>query len=143
VRRGAGCASGRPFARADRGRRRRNARRARRTHAPGLLLALGGAFAAVAAYRVVGQRRSVTLPPDVFEMLGEAPLGGQQSVRVIRFGPRTLLVAVSAAGARTLAEVNDPQVTERIVSACHGLDGARTPGRGLRRPPAERPEARS
>lgn len=108
-----------------------------------LLLALGGAFAAVAAYRVVGQRRSVTLPPDVFEMLGEAPLGGQQSVRVIRFGPRTLLVAVSAAGVRTLAEVNDPQVTERIVSACHGLDGARTPGRGLRRPPAERPEARS
>jgi len=108
-----------------------------------LLVALGGAFAAIAAYRVVGQRRSVALPPDVFEMLGEAPLGGQQSVRVIRFGPRTLLVAVSAGGARTLAELNDPQVTERIVSACHGLDGARAPGRGSRRPPAGRAEAKS
>lgn len=103
-----------------------------------LLVALGGAFAAVAAYRVIGQRRSVTLPPDVFELLGEASLGGQQSVRVVRFGPRTLLVAVSAAGVRTLAEVNDPQVTERIVSACHGVDGTRATGRGARRPPAGR-----
>jgi hypothetical protein len=103
-----------------------------------LLLALGGAFAAAAGYRVIGQRRSVALPPDVFEVLGEAPLGGQQSVRVIRFGPRTLLVAVSAAGARTLAEVNDPQVTERIVSACHGPEGGRTPGRGSRRLPSGR-----
>lgn len=103
-----------------------------------LLLALGGAFAAAAGYRVIAQRRSVALPPDVFEVLGEAPLGGQQSVRVIRFGPRTLLVAVSAAGARTLAEVNDPQVTERIVSACHGPEGGRIPGRGPRRLPSGR-----
>lgn len=110
-----------------------------------LLIALGGTFAAVAAYRVVGQRRIAALPPDVFEVLGEAPLGGQQSVRVIRFGPRTLLVAVSAAGSRTLAEVNDPQVTERIVSACHGLEGGRGPGRGTRRLPPGRAaaEARS
>ncbi|MFM7245090.1 MAG: flagellar biosynthetic protein FliO [Planctomycetaceae bacterium] len=98
-----------------------------------LLLALGGTFAAVAAYRVVGPRRSAALPPDVFEVLGEAPLGGQQSVRVIRFGPRTLLVAVSSTGSRTLAEVNDPQVTERIVSACHGLEAGRGPGRGPKR----------
>lgn len=103
-----------------------------------LLLALGGAFAAVAAYRFVGQRRPVALPPDVFELLGEASLGGQQTVRVVRFGPRTLLVGVSAAGSSTLAEVTDPQVTERIVSACHAADGGRSGGRPVRRPTAGR-----
>ncbi len=103
-----------------------------------LLIALGGAFAAIAAYRFVGQRRPAALPPDVFELLGEAPLGGQQSVRVVRFGPRTLLVGVSSAGLRTLAEVTDPQATERIVSACHAADGGRGPVRAARRPTAGR-----
>lgn len=93
-----------------------------------LLAALGGAFAAVAAYRVLGGRRSAPLPADVFELLGEASLGGQHAVRVVRFGPRTLLVAVSSSGARTLAELTDPQATERIVAACHG-GAARSPGR--------------
>lgn len=85
-----------------------------------LLAALGAAFAAVAAYRAWAGRATPTLPPDVFELLGEAPLGGQQSVRVVRFGPRTLLVGVSSAGCQTLAEITDPQATECIVSACRG-----------------------
>jgi len=100
-----------------------------------LLAALGGAFAAVAAYRVFGGRRATPLPPDVFELLGEASLGGQHSVRVVRFGPRTLLVGVSSAGLRTLAELVDPQATERIVAACQG-GPARGSGRG--RKPASR-----
>lgn len=97
-----------------------------------LLAALGGAFAAVAAYRLVGSRRSAPLPADVFEVLGEATLGGQHSVRVVRFGPRTLLVAVSSAGAQTLAELADPQATERIVAACQG--GPPRTGRPGRKP---------
>jgi hypothetical protein len=85
-----------------------------------LLAALGAAFAAVAAYRFVAGRSGQTLPPDVFELLGEASLGGQQSVRVVRFGPRTLLVGVSSAGCQTLAEIADAQATDSIVSACRG-----------------------
>lgn len=85
-----------------------------------LLAAMGAAFAAIAGYRLFSTRRAVTLPPDVFELLGEASLGGQQSVRVIRFGPRTLLVGVSAAGCQTLAELTDPQATDCIVAACRG-----------------------
>jgi hypothetical protein len=85
-----------------------------------LLAALAAAFAAVAAYRAWAGRAAATLPPDVFELLGEAPLGGQQSVRVVRFGPRTLLVGVSSAGCQTLAEISDPQATDCIVSACRG-----------------------
>jgi hypothetical protein len=99
-----------------------------------LLAALGAAFAAVAVYRVSTSRRTVLLPPDVFEVLGEATLGGQQSVRVVRFGPRTLLIGVSSAGAQTLAELTDPQATERVVAACRG---AQPHARGPRRPAPE------
>jgi hypothetical protein len=99
-----------------------------------LLAVLGAAFAVVAAYRALSGRRTAMLPPDVFEVLGEASLGGQQSVRVVRFGPRTLLIGVSTAGAQTLAEIVDPQATERVVAACRG---AQSPVRGGRRPAAE------
>ncbi|MCE9630363.1 MAG: flagellar biosynthetic protein FliO [Planctomycetia bacterium] len=97
-----------------------------------LLAAMGAAFAAIAGYRLLSTRRTVTLPPDVFEVLGEAPLGGQQSVRVVRFGPRTLLVGVSSAGCQTLAELTDPQATDCIVAACRGTR-LRTPTRASAR----------
>ena len=106
-----------------------------------LLVALGSAFAAVAVYRVVTARRSVGMPPDVFEVLGEASLGGQQSVRIVRFGPRTLLVGVSSAGCQTLAELTDPQATDRMVAACHGSRVAGVTDRGRRA--ARRGEARA
>jgi hypothetical protein len=54
------------------------------------------------------------------ELLGSASLGGPHAIRIVRFGPRTLLLGVSAAGCQTLAELDDAQVTERIVSACRG-----------------------
>ena len=67
-----------------------------------LLGVLGAAFAGLAAYRVLAKRAAPTLPPDVFEVLGEAVLAGGHAVRVVRFGPKTLLVGVSAAGCQTL-----------------------------------------
>jgi hypothetical protein len=86
-----------------------------------VLAAIGAAFAVLAAFRFQqGRRRARDLPPDVFDVLGEASLGGQHAVRVVRFGPRTLLVSVSSAGCQTLATLDDPQVTERIVTACLG-----------------------
>jgi flagellar biosynthetic protein FliP len=39
----------------------------------------------------------------------------------VRFGPKTLLVAVSAGGCHTLAELADPQATACIASACRGV----------------------
>jgi len=93
-----------------------------------VLVALGGAFAALAGYRLFAARRVAALPHDVFEVLG-----GQQSVRIVRFGPRTLLLGVSASGCQTLAELADPQATDAIVAACRGVRVAagadRRPGR--------------
>jgi len=87
----------------------------------GLLAAIAAAFAVVAGATRFTARRASALPPDVFEVLGEGSLGGQHGVRIVRFGPKTLLVAVSAAGSQTLAELSDPQATACIAAACRGL----------------------
>jgi flagellar biogenesis protein FliO len=84
-----------------------------------VLAAIASAFVVLAVFRYWQARRPARdLPSDVFEILGEASLGHQHAVRVVRFGPRTLLVGVSAAGCQTLATLDDPQATERIVSVC-------------------------
>jgi len=86
-----------------------------------LLAAIVAAFAVVAAATAFSRRRVTVLPPDVFEVLGEGSLGGQHAVRIVRFGPKTLLVGVSAAGCQTLAELTDPQATACIAAACRGV----------------------
>lgn len=104
------------------------------------LLAVAAAFALVAAFRLTSLRRAKPLPPDVFELLGEASLGGQQTARVVRFGPRTLLIGVSSAGCQTLSEIDDPQTTDRIATACRS-DAAslRSPPRSPRMPAPAKP----
>lgn len=104
------------------------------------LLAVAAAFALVAAFRFTSLRRTKSLPPEVFELLGEASLGGQQTARIVRFGPRTLLIGVSSAGCQTLAELDDPQATERIATACRS-DAAshRSPPRTARMQPPAKP----
>ena len=86
-----------------------------------LVAALGATFAVLIGVRTVASRRATPLPPDVFEVLGTASLGAQHAVRVVRFGPKTLLVGVSASGATTLAEIGDPQATACIAAACRGI----------------------
>jgi type III secretory pathway lipoprotein EscJ/flagellar biogenesis protein FliO len=86
-----------------------------------LLAAIAAAFAVLAAATTFNKRRMAVLPPDVFEVLGEGSLGGQHAVRIVRFGPKTLLVGVSAAGCQTLAELSDPQATACIAAACRGV----------------------
>ena len=90
------------------------------------------AFAAVVAVRLLGRRRGAVLPTDVFEVLGDGSLGGQHAVRIVRFGPKTLLVSVSATGCQTLSELDDPQATECIAAACRGLHPPLRPVGGLR-----------
>lgn len=89
-----------------------------------LLAGVAAAFAVLAGWRIQARRRPRGLPADVLEVLGGAPLGGQHAVRVVRFGPRTLLVGVSPAGCQLLATIDDAQATERIASACLGGGGA-------------------
>jgi type III secretory pathway lipoprotein EscJ len=103
-----------------------------------LLAVIAAAFVVVAGATVMTRRRSVTLPPDVFEVLGEASLGGPHAVRIVRFGPKTLLVGVSTAGCHTLAELSDPQATACMAAACRGIQQPIRPAAPAR--PAARPQ---
>lgn len=102
-----------------------------------LLAAIGAAFAVLAVVRARGGRVRDRLPADVFDVLGEASLGSGQVVRIVRFGPKTLLVGGSTSGPRTLAEIGDPQATECIVAACRGSHAG--PRGAARSKPAARP----
>lgn len=96
-----------------------------------LVAALAVACAVLVGVRMAAGRRVAPPPPDVFEVLGTASLGGQHAVRIVRFGPKTLLVGVSTAGAATLAEIADPQTTASIAAACRGgWQPPRPPARG-------------
>ena len=55
---------------------------------------VGVAGIVLVSIRLFGRRTVVKMPSDVFELLGEATLGGGQPVRIVRFGPKTLLVSV-------------------------------------------------
>jgi len=103
-----------------------------------LIGGIAAAFIAVVSVRMLANRRVATLPTDVFDILGEGRLGGQHAVRIVRFGPKTLLVSVSASGCQTLAELSDPQATECIVAACRGLQAPLRPPH-MPRPGAGRP----
>jgi flagellar biosynthetic protein FliP len=85
-----------------------------------LLAAIAAGVGLLVVVRALGRQKAAPLPPDVFEVLGSGTLGGPHAVRVVRFGPKTLLVGVSAAGTTTLAELADPQATARIAAACRG-----------------------
>lgn len=103
------------------------------------LAALAAAFAVAALVTSMARRRTTGLPPDVFEVLGTAPLGGPHAVRVVRFGPKALLVAVSSSGCRTLAELTDPQATECVAAACRGAFPALRPGSARSADRSQRP----
>lgn len=89
-----------------------------------LLAVVTGGLVAV---RRFATPRVTTLPPDVFEVLGTSSLGGPHPVRVVRFGPKTLLVSVSSGGCQTLSEITDPEATECIARACRGQHPALRP----------------
>lgn len=79
---------------------------------------LGALLAAVLFLKWNGRRTMHRPPAEVFAVLGEASLGGQHVARIIRFGPKTLLVGVSGTTCTTLAEIDDSGATEAITAAC-------------------------
>jgi flagellar biogenesis protein FliO len=92
-----------------------------------LAVVLGVFFLVVWLMRRTSSGGVGTLPAEVLEMMGRAPLAGHQQVQLIRFGGKILLVAIGSSGAgssaQTLTEITDPKEIERLVGLC------RQPGR--------------
>jgi flagellar biogenesis protein FliO len=74
-----------------------------------------------------------TLPAEVFEVLGRAPLASHQQAQLLRCGNKLLLVAIGGSGtsiiAKTLTEITDPQEVAHLVHLCrptHGNGSSKT-----------------
>ncbi len=67
---------------------------------------------------------ATSLPHDVVEVLGRAPLVGRQQVHLVRCANKVLLVCVSPTSAQTLTEITDPHEVEQLLIACRGSGAA-------------------
>ncbi|MBM4004082.1 MAG: FliO/MopB family protein [Planctomycetes bacterium] len=63
-------------------------------------------------------KATAMLPRDVVEVFGRASITPRQSVHVVRFGSKILLLSVSPTGIQSLAEVDEPAEAERLIGLC-------------------------
>jgi flagellar biogenesis protein FliO len=63
-------------------------------------------------------KSSRVLPREAVEILGRCPLGNKQFAHLIHVGNKVILVNVTASGAETLVEVDDPNEVVRILGVC-------------------------
>ncbi len=92
---------------------------------PSLVTMIGGLAVVLGIFFLVawGMRRAtpgtpMTLPNQVVEVLGRAPLAGRHQVHLLRCGHKLLLVSVTPDTAETLAEITDPFEVDRIAGLC-------------------------
>jgi flagellar biogenesis protein FliO len=71
-----------------------------------------------------------SLPVEVMEVLGRAPLSGRQQVHLIRFGGKLVLVTATPNGVDAISEITDPQEVDRIAGYCEEA-GGRASFRGI------------
>jgi flagellar biogenesis protein FliO len=83
------------------------------------LLIVGGAFLLLIWFaRRKSGRGTVSLPQDVIETLGRAPLSGRQEMHLVRVGNKLLLLSVTPTSAETLTEITDAVEIERLSRIC-------------------------
>jgi flagellar biosynthetic protein FliO len=83
------------------------------------LVVVLGLFLIVAwLLRKASPAAAASLPKEVFEILGRAPLASRQQVHLVRCGRKLLLLSVTQAGIDTLAEIDDPAEVDRLAGLC-------------------------
>jgi len=83
-----------------------------------LALVLGLFFLVAWAMRRTAPAAGATLPGEVFEVLGRAPMSGRQQAYLLRCGNRLVLVSVGAEGSQTLTEITDATEVDRLAGLC-------------------------
>ena len=83
-----------------------------------LAVVLGLFFITAWLLRRTGAGGLITLPSDVFELLGRAQLTSRQQVQLLRCGTKLLLVSVTPDSAETLTEIDDPDEVTRLAALC-------------------------
>lgn len=75
--------------------------------------------------RGAASQDTLDVPPEAVEVLGEMPLGGESSAKLVRIGAKLLLVAETSQGLSTLTEVTDAAEVERLTDLCHVMNHGR------------------
>jgi len=88
------------------------------TAAASLGMVLGLFFIAAWAMRRSLPAANSPLPPEVFEVLGRAPLAGKQQVYLTRLGHKLLLICLTPQGVSCLGEIDRPDEVERLAGLC-------------------------
>lgn len=83
-----------------------------------LAVVLGLFALAVLILRKTKAGRGATLPGEVVQTLGRAPLNGRQEMHLVRVGNKLLLLSVTATGAETLTEIVEPDEIDRLAGIC-------------------------
>jgi flagellar biogenesis protein FliO len=83
-----------------------------------LAVVLGLFLLCVLILRKANARGGATLPGEVVQTLGRAPLSGRQEMHLVRVGNKLLLLSVTASGAETLTEITDPAEIDRLAGIC-------------------------
>jgi flagellar protein FliO/FliZ len=94
------------------------------TNAGGALaLVLGFFLLFVWLFRRGAKRGNALLPPEVFEVLGRAPLAprsAQGQVYLVRLGHKLVLLSATSAGVETLSEIDNPLEVQQLTDYCNG-----------------------
>ncbi len=88
------------------------------TVAASLSVVLGLFFLVVWFARRSGRALHAQMPAEVLEVLGKSPLSARMQMHVVRFGNKLVLLAVSAEGAVSLAEITEPLEVDRLAGVC-------------------------
>lgn len=74
--------------------------------------------------RKSNSRSDNALQSEVFEVLGSSQLDPRNQVKLLKCGPRVLLVGITQNGMQTLAEFSDPQEISELISRAGGAKGS-------------------
>lgn len=87
-----------------------------------LAIVLGLFAGLVWATRRFGSRRlgPGSIPSEVLQSLGSAPIDSRTRVTMLRCGSRILVAAQTATGMQPLTEITDPDEVRRLTAACLG-----------------------
>ncbi|MCA9174038.1 MAG: flagellar biosynthetic protein FliO [Planctomycetales bacterium] len=96
-----------------------------------LAVVLGAFFLFAWFTRRRGGRSSEELPPDAVELLGELPLGGRETAKLIRVGSKLVLAASNGQSLTPLTEITDPVEVEQLSALCGYVPTRRMTRRGV------------
>jgi len=83
------------------------------------LAAVVGLFLLVAwIMRRAAPRATQSLPSDVVQVLGRAPLAARNMMHLVRIGSKLILISLNGQSVATLTEITNPQDVEQLLARC-------------------------